>query len=81
MWDRRRFRRSQNVEDYNVLKIKLEFETQKLEQTLQEMRATYQLNTEKLEYNYRVLSERNKENQTTIAQQKRKLSRLQACAA
>lgn len=72
---------SQNVEDYNVLKIKLEFETQKLEQTLQEMRATYQLNTEKLEYNYRVLSERNKENQTTIAQQKRKLSRLQACAA
>ena len=41
------------------------------------MRSTYQLNTEKLEYNFRVLSERDFENANTIAQQKRKLARLQ----
>jgi len=46
-----------------------------LEQHLQNMRATYQLNTEKLEYNYRVLVERDHENQATVTQQKRKISR------
>ena len=35
-----------------------------------------QLNTEKLEYNYRVLEERDHENQSTISQQKRKIARL-----
>ena len=39
------------------------------------MRATYQLNQEKLEYNFRVLTERDAENQATINQQKRKISR------
>lgn len=33
------------------------------------MTATYQLNTEKLEYNYRVLLERDEENAATINQQ------------
>ena len=37
---------------------------------------TVQLNTEKLEYNYRVLEERDHENQATISQQKRKIARL-----
>ena len=36
---------------------------QNLEQHLEAMRATYQLNTEKLDYNYRVLVERDHENQ------------------
>ncbi len=45
-------------EDYNKLKIKLETDIQTLEQQLEEMRATYQLNTEKLEYNFRVLTVR-----------------------
>ena len=40
------------------------------------MRATYQLNQEKLDYNYRVLVERDSENTTTIKQQKKKASRL-----
>ena len=40
------------------------------------MRATYQLNTEKLEYNYRVLTERDMENSATLSHQKRKLSKL-----
>lgn len=50
--------------------------TQTLEQQLEEMRATYQLNTEKLEYNYRVLTERDMENSATLSHQKRKLSKL-----
>lgn len=50
--------------------------SQTLEQQLQEMRATYQLNTEKLEYNYRVLSERDMENSATLSHQKRKLNKL-----
>ena len=39
------------------------------------MRAAYQLNQEKLDYNYRVLLERDAENQATITQQKRKISK------
>ena len=69
--------RVQDAEDFSILKIKLETEIQKLEQQLEVMRATYQLNTEKLEYNFRVLSERDVENSNTINQQKRKLARLQ----
>ena len=54
----------------------METDIQTLEQQLEEMRATYQLNTEKLEYNYRVLTERDMENSATLSQQKRKLARL-----
>jgi dynein regulatory complex protein 1 len=54
---------------------RLETDIQNLEQHLEAMRATYQLNTEKLDYNCRVLVERDHENQTTINQQKRKISR------
>ena len=50
---------------------------QGLEQQLEEMRALYQLNAEKLEYNLRVLSERVKENEKAIQHHKRKLARLQ----
>ncbi|GAX84384.1 hypothetical protein CEUSTIGMA_g11806.t1 [Chlamydomonas eustigma] len=64
-----------DAEDYHILKIRLETDIQNLEQHLEAMRATYQLNTEKLDYNYRVLVERDHENQTTINQQKRKISR------
>lgn len=64
-----------DAEEYNILKIRLETDIQNLEQYLEAMRATYQLNTEKLEYNYRVLVERDHENQSTINQQKRKIAR------
>jgi dynein regulatory complex protein 1 len=67
---------AQDAEDYNILKIKLETEIQTLEQQLEEMRATYQLNQEKLDYNYRVLVERDAENANTIKQQKKKLTRM-----
>ena len=54
------------------------FEKKKiLEQQLQQMKATYQLNQEKLEYNYQVLQKRDEENAKTKAQQKRKLTKLQ----
>mmetsp|Transcript_5457 Transcript_5457/g.9456 ORF Transcript_5457/g.9456 Transcript_5457/m.9456 type:complete len:705 (-) Transcript_5457:793-2907(-) len=67
--------RCSDAEDFHILKIRLETDIQNLEQHLEAMRATYQLNTEKLEYNYRVLVERDHENQATINQQKRKISR------
>ncbi|GLC76023.1 DNA replication checkpoint protein Drc1 [Pleodorina starrii] len=67
--------RQMDAEEYHILKIKLETDIQNLEQHLEAMRATYQLNTEKLEYNYRVLKEREKENSSTIESQKKKLSR------
>jgi len=48
---------------------------QLLEQQLQQMRATYQLNQEKLEYNFQVLKKRDDENTITKSQQKRKITR------
>ena len=97
-----------DTEEYNKLKIKLETDIQTLEQQLEEMRATYQLNTEKvrmdekcvglyfiicitillcltrspparrqqLEYNYRVLTERDNENTSTLQKQKKKLTKI-----
>lgn len=60
---------------YVATTCRLESDIAVLEQHLEQMRATYQLNAEKLEYNYRVLLERDAENTATINQQKRKLSR------
>ena len=68
--------RVRDSEEYHKLKIKLETDIQTLEQQLQEMRATYQLNTEKLDYNFRILSERDMENRITLTQQRKKLQRL-----
>merc|ERR1739838_648093 len=48
-----------------------------LEQQLQQMKATYQLNQEKLEYNFQVLKKRDEENMITKAQQKRKITKMQ----
>lgn len=65
--------RQTDNDEYNSLKVKLETDIQTLEQHLETMRATYQLNAEKLEYNYRVLVERDFENGATISQQKRQV--------
>lgn len=67
--------RVDDAEEYNILKIRLETDVQNLEQHLGAMRATYQLNTEKLEYNYRVLVERDHENQSTMTQQRKKIAK------
>ncbi|XP_061482495.1 dynein regulatory complex protein 1 [Rhineura floridana] len=68
--------RVQDAEEYNVIKIKLERDVQILEQQLQQMKAIYQLNQEKLEYNFQVLKKRDEENTIIKSQQKRKLNRL-----
>ncbi|KAH6602621.1 hypothetical protein BASA61_000954 [Batrachochytrium salamandrivorans] len=65
-----------DAEEYNLVKIKLETDVQVLEKQLQQMRATYQLNTEKLEYNFQVLKKREEENGTILGAQKRKINRL-----
>ncbi|KAJ3287403.1 hypothetical protein HDU79_005720 [Rhizoclosmatium sp. JEL0117] len=68
--------RIRDAEEYNLVKIKLETDVQVLEQQLQQMRATYQLNTEKLEYNFQVLKKREEENASILGTQKRKITRL-----
>lgn len=65
------------AEEYNILKIRMETEIQGMEQQLEEMRAMYQLNQEKLDYNWKVLNEREQENEQTIKLQRKKLHRLQ----
>ncbi|KAM6954098.1 dynein regulatory complex protein 1 [Aplochiton taeniatus] len=69
--------RVEDAEEYNMIKIKLDTDVQILEQQLQQMKATYQLNQEKLEYNFQVLKKRDEENTITKSQQKRKITRLQ----
>ena len=68
--------RDKDADDLTTLRIKLGTDIQTLEQQLEEMRATYQLNSEKLDYNYRVLTERDMENTATLQQQRRRLMRL-----
>uniref|UniRef100_A0A452HA74 Dynein regulatory complex protein 1 n=1 Tax=Gopherus agassizii TaxID=38772 RepID=A0A452HA74_9SAUR len=68
--------RVQDAEEYNTIKIQLENDVQILEQQLQQMKAIYQLNQEKLEYNFQVLKKRDEENTIIKSQQKRKLNRL-----
>ncbi|XP_037668645.1 LOW QUALITY PROTEIN: dynein regulatory complex protein 1 [Choloepus didactylus] len=65
-----------DCEEYNMIKIKLEHDVQILEQQLQQMKATYQLNQEKLEYNFQVLKKRDEESTVIKSQQKRKINRL-----
>ena len=64
-----------DAQDFNTLKLQLETDRQHLERHMEAMLATYQLNIEKLDYNYRVLVERDHENSATINQQKRKIAR------
>jgi len=68
--------RATDAEDYNSLKVTLENNIQLLEQQLEEMRATYQLNSEKLDYNHNVLEERDSENKQTVEHHRQRLRRL-----
>ncbi|EHH21959.1 hypothetical protein EGK_05135 [Macaca mulatta] len=65
-----------DCEEYNTIKIKLEQDVQILEQQLQQRKAIYQLNQEKLEYNLQVLKKRDEESTVIKSQQKRKINRL-----
>lgn len=68
--------RAKEAEEYNYMKIQLETTVQKLEQDFQQIQATFQLNQEKLEYNYLILFEKDMENLNVITQLKRKITRL-----
>lgn len=67
---------STGADQYNKLKIQLEMNIQALKQQLEEIRATYQLNTEKLDYNYRVLTELDVEKNAELSRYKRRLNKL-----
>jgi dynein regulatory complex protein 1 len=69
---------TRGADQYNKLKIELEMNIQALKQQLEEIRATYQLNTEKLDYNYRVLTELDVEKNAELARYKRRLNKLKA---
>merc|ERR1719482_821291 len=68
--------RTQDADEYNKSKIALEKSHQELEQHLEKMMATYQLNKEKLDYNLKVLMERNKEHAAIQSSYKNRLNRL-----
>ncbi|KFQ01523.1 Dynein regulatory complex protein 1, partial [Leptosomus discolor] len=68
--------RLQDEEEYNSMKMELENDVQNLERQLQQMKAIYQLNQEKLEYNLHVLKKQEEENTRIRSQQKRKINRL-----
>ena len=65
-----------DAEEYTMLKIRLETDIANLQRHLADMKSTYLLNAEKLEYNYRVLVERNHENAGTLQIQRRKIAKL-----
>eukprot|EP00040_Diaphanoeca_grandis_P003714 m.25648 g.25648 ORF g.25648 m.25648 type:complete len:656 (-) comp15112_c0_seq1:195-2162(-) len=65
-------------EDYMTIKAKLEDDIALLEQQLEKTRAIYQLNTEKLDYNFEVLKKRKKENMDSKTQLSKKLTRMRA---
>ena len=67
---------TKGADQYSKLKIELELNIQTLKQQLEEIRATYQLNTEKLDYNYRVLTELDVEKNAELARYKRRLTKL-----
>ena len=68
--------RREDSESFNKLKINLENHIQLLEQQLQEMTSMYQLNNEKLNYNFQILKEREKENLMTLDHLKRREKKL-----
>lgn len=57
--------RTKDANDQAEQKIKLEKEMQILEKCMEDMKAVYRLNEEKLEFNYKVLKEREKVNSNT----------------
>ena len=63
----------QGEEEYMNLKAKLEKDVQQLEHQITEMKTTYQLNADKLEYNCKLLMERDLENKQSMKRQKKKI--------
>ncbi|XP_071403466.1 dynein regulatory complex protein 1-like [Centroberyx affinis] len=66
-----------SAEEYNITKCKLDMEFQILQRYLQQIKATYLLNEEKLDYNRQLLMKREEESIIIKSQQKKKITRLQ----
>ncbi|KAM9486297.1 dynein regulatory complex protein 1 isoform 1-T1 [Clarias gariepinus] len=69
--------RAESAEEYNKIKVKLETDVQRLQQDLEERKATYQINQEKLEYNVQMLKKYEEEYAVSKAEQIRKITRMQ----
>lgn len=69
--------RERGSEEYSIMRNKLESDVMTHEQQLQQMKAVYQLNQEKLQYNHEILRNREEENNIIKAQQKRRITKLQ----
>ena len=67
--------RSREANDQAEQKIKLETEMQILEKCMEDMKAVYKLNEEKLDFNLRVLGEREKVNSQAMTTLKKKVQR------
>lgn len=63
---------ARGADQYSRLNIELETNIQTLKQQFEDIKATYQLNTEKLDYNYRVLTELDIEKNAELMRYKRK---------
>ena len=64
-----------DAEEFSLLKVRLESDIGNLQRHMADMKSTYLLNAEKLEYNYRVLVERDHENAGTLQIQRRKIAK------
>lgn len=68
--------RTKDAEDMNVTRDSLESEVHVLTQQLEQMKAMYLLNMEKLEYNFQILKKRDDENSNIVTAQKRRINRM-----
>ena len=68
--------RTVDANDQAEQKIKLEKEMQVLQRCMEDMKAVYRLNEEKLEFNYKVLNDREKVNASQLSMLRKKLRRL-----
>jgi dynein regulatry complex protein 1 len=68
--------RVEGMQTYTTTKIKMENDIQNLEKCYEEMKALYQLNTEKLDYNLKILKEKKEENHENHEELKKKESIL-----
>ncbi|CAI2360760.1 unnamed protein product [Moneuplotes crassus] len=68
--------RSSEANDQQESKIKLENELQTLQKCMEDMKAVYKLNEEKLDFNLRVLKEREDHNKTNKTNMNKRLNKL-----
>ena len=64
------------MQTFNSTRIKMENDIQNLEKCYEEMKALYQPNTEKLDYNLKILKEKKEENHENHEELKKKESVL-----